>query len=71
MQIMTATVRDGRLDVPEGSLREGTEVTLLVPGDEEGFSLTVEERGKLRRAMAQGDRGEVVDGWQLVRDLED
>lgn len=61
----------GRLDVPEGSFKEGDTVTLLVPEAEEGFTLSGEERAFLREAMAQADRGEVVDGWDLLAELED
>ncbi len=71
MMVLTATVKDGKLDVPEGSLREGALVTLLVQGDEEGFRLPDEQRALLRRAMVQGDRGEVIDGWQLLKELGD
>ena len=39
--------------------------------DEEGFFLSDQKHALLRQAMAQGDRGEVVDGWQLLRELED
>ena len=74
MKVLTAKVVDGRLDVPEGSLEEGATVTLLVPEDEDeedGFRLSPEEQALLLEAMAQGKRGEVVDGWQLLDELED
>jgi hypothetical protein len=61
----------GRLDVPEGSFQEGDTVTLLVPEAEEGFTLSPEERSSLLEAIAQADRGEVVDGWQLLSELGD
>lgn len=46
-------------------------ITLLVPEAEEGFTLSVEERESLREAIAQADRGEVVDGWKLLAELKD
>ena len=75
MKVLTAKVVDGRLDVPEGSLEEGTTVTLLVPEDEDedevgGFRLSEEERAFLAESIAQGERGEVIDGWQLLDDLK-
>jgi len=69
MKILTAQVVDGRLDVPEGSFQEGDTVTLLVPEAEEGFHLSSEEQALLLESVAQADRGEVVDGWQLLDEL--
>lgn len=72
MKVLTAKVMDGgRLDVPEGSLLKGETVTLLVPEAEEGFRLSPQERSFLLESIAQADRGEVVDGWQLLAELED
>jgi hypothetical protein len=72
MKVLTAKFVNGRLEVPEGSLREGDTVTLLVPEHEgRGFSLAPEERALLARSIAQADRGEVMDGWKLLRELED
>lgn len=67
MKVLTAKVlADGRLDVPEGSLQPGEVVTLLVLEAGEGFQLSAEERSFLLESIAQSDRGEVVDGWQLL-----
>jgi len=72
MKVLTAKVVDGRLDVPEGCLEEGATVTLLVPEDDEvGFRLSPEEQAFLLESIAQGERGEVVDGWQLLEELKD
>lgn len=45
-------------------------VTLLVP-EEEGFHLSTEDQALLLESIAQAERGEVVDGWQLLAELED
>lgn len=72
MRVLTAKVMDGgRLDVPEGSLQEGDMVTLLVPEADEGFHLTPQERSFLLESIAQADRGDVIDGWQLLAELGD
>jgi hypothetical protein len=72
MKVLTAKVMDsGRLDVPEGSLQEGDTVTLLVPEAGEAFELSPEEKSLLLEAIAQADRGEFVDGWQLLAELGD
>ncbi len=71
MRMLTAQVVNGKLDVPEGSLPEGGTITLLVPeGDEKGFDLSADERTLLLESIAQADRGEVVDGWKLLAELE-
>jgi hypothetical protein len=72
MKVLTARVLDhGRLDVPEGSLQKGATITLLVPEEEEAFELSPAEKSLLLEAMAQADRGETVDGWQLLAELGD
>lgn len=69
MRLLTATVVDGRLDLPEGTLEDGSVVTLLVPENEAGFELDEQQRAFLRESIAQADRGEGVDGWQLLAEL--
>jgi len=38
--------------------------------DESGFSLTEEEQVLLADAIAQVERGEWIDGWQLLDELK-
>ena len=71
MKLLTAKFLDGHLDIPDGCLQEGDVVTLLVPEAEQGFELTPEERTLLLESIAQADRGEVVDGWQLLDEIRD
>ncbi len=71
MKILTAKIVDGKLDIPEGVLPEGTTVILLVPEAEEGFQLPPEAQALLLEAIGQAERGEVVDGWQLLEALWD
>ena len=71
MKVLTAKVVDGKLDLPEGSLQEGAIVTLLVPETEEGFRLTEEEQALLLHSIGQAERGEAVDGWQLLDEIRD
>ncbi len=66
MKVFIAKVVGGKLDVPDGTLEEGATVTLLLPEAEEGFTLSQEEQELLLEAIRQADRGEVVDGWQLL-----
>jgi hypothetical protein len=69
MKLLTARVIDGQLDIPEGTLEEGVTVTILVPEDEQGFELTAEQQAELEQAIAEADRGEGMDGWQLLGEL--
>jgi hypothetical protein len=71
MEMYTAKVVDGRLDIPVDELREGATVIILVPEDEEsGFTLTDAEKAELNEAMEQLRCGEGVDGWELLRELK-
>ena len=70
MKVLTSKVVDGALDVPAGTLHDGDTVTLVVHDDEASFSLTEEERGFLAESIAQVERGDWLDGWQLLGDLK-
>ena len=70
VKVLTAKVADGLLDVPEGILRDGDTVTLLVPEPEEtGFRLSEEQQALLRAAILEADEGRSVDGWQLLDEI--
>ena len=69
MKILTAKYINGRLGLPEGSLNEGDIVTLLVADEDEQFSLTPEETSRLEAAIAQANKGESTDGWNLLEEL--
>jgi hypothetical protein len=69
MKMLSAKVIDGHLDLPEGTLEEGLTVTILIPEPESGFELTDEQQRELVQALAEADRGEGIDGWQLLAEL--
>ena len=69
MKLLSAKIVDGHLDVPEGTLPEGVHVTVLVPEDESGLELTEAQQDELVAAVAEADRGEGSDGWQLLDEL--
>jgi len=69
MKLLSAKVVGGHLDVPEGTLPEGARVTVLVPEDESRLELTEEQQVELAAAIAEADRGEGSDGWQLLEEL--
>ncbi len=68
MKVLTAKVSGGQLQIPEGILEDGAVVTLLVP-EKEGVELSAKEEALLLESITQAERGEVVDGWELLRDL--
>lgn len=70
MRVFSAKVVDGLLDVPVGSLQEGDIVTLLVAEPGGTFEVTSAQKSELLAAIAEADRGEVVDGWQLLAGLK-
>jgi len=69
MKMLTARVVGGQLDVPEGLLEEGTTVTVLVPEDEGRFELSEEESAFIRESVAQIERGEWIDGDELLAEI--
>lgn len=70
MKILTGKVLHGRVEVPADLVAEGSQVTMLVADDEDGFQLSPELESELVEAMAEADRGETVDGWELLRALK-
>lgn len=71
MKVLTAKVIEGRLDVPAGTLEDGSTVTLLVPeAAQPGFRLSAEQNEDLALALAEADRGEGMDGWAFLEQLE-
>jgi hypothetical protein len=69
MRIVKGRVVEGRIEVPAGTVEEGTTVTVLVPDREEPFELSPSEVRELQASIDQASRGEVVDGWQLLSEL--
>jgi CheY-like chemotaxis protein len=69
MKILSAKVVDGRLDIPEGILEEGSKVTVLVQEPAEALELSEDQNQELSAAIAEANRGEGVDGWQFLREL--
>jgi hypothetical protein len=69
MKMLSARVVDGHLEVPEGTLEDGLTVTILVPELGDSPPLTDEQRQELAQAVAEADRGEGIDGWQLLSEL--
>jgi hypothetical protein len=65
MRITQGTVVDGKIVVPDEPLLEGSRVTVLVP-EEPTFMLSQEDEIALLEAIQEADRGELVDGRELL-----
>ena len=67
MTIVTGKVVNGRIEVQDVELPEGTEVTVYYSGGEPEIHLTPEQLAELDEAIAEADRGEYVD-WDDIRE---
>lgn len=70
MKIITGTVLDGRIIVEGETLREGERVTILTREGDESFDVSAEEKRQLLESIGQADRGEFVDGEELLKELD-
>ncbi len=62
-------VVNGKIEVPGEDLAEGTVVTILAPEDRETFRLGPDAEAALLLAIEEADRGEVISGDDLLREL--
>ena len=69
MKVMTARVVDGRIDVGDTRLEEGARVAVLI-SEGSGFELNEADQDELEEALAEIERGDSVDGRELLRELK-
>jgi len=69
MKIATGKVVDGKVELNDVTLEEGTSVTVLAIDDEGGFALTLEEEAELLLAIAEADRGGTVPAEEVLSTL--
>lgn len=72
MRIQTGRVVKGQIVLKDGAeLEEGEVVTIVArdPEDADGLELTDEEEDELVAAMAEADRGELVDADEVFAQL--
>jgi hypothetical protein len=69
MKIITGHVVDGTIVVEGERLEEGTTVTVLAKEDDETFQLSPQDEPELLMAIDQANRGDVVRGDELLRQL--
>jgi hypothetical protein len=69
MKIITGHVVNGTIVVEGERLEEGTTVTVLAKEDDETFQLSPQDEAELLVAIDQANRGDVVSGDELLRQL--
>jgi hypothetical protein len=69
MRIATGKVIAGKVVVDGAPFEEGAKVTVIAADDTETFELGTEDEAVLLAAIMEANRGEVVDGVELVAKL--
>jgi hypothetical protein len=67
MLITTGKVTNGVIQIDSKDLPDGTTVTLLAHEGDETFELDAEQEAELLAAIAEADRGEVVDASDVLQ----
>jgi hypothetical protein len=70
VKIATGTVMHGQIVLEGEPFSEGEKVTILGYDDRTPFRVSAEEKRILLESIAQADRGEFVDGDELLADLD-
>jgi hypothetical protein len=68
MRVTKGKVVGGQIVVEGEAMSEGSTVTILVP-DERAFTLSAEDEAALLEAIAEADRGELLDAQDILRQL--
>jgi len=68
MRITKGKVVGGHVIVEGESLDEGSTVTVLI-SDERTFTLDVEDEAALLQAITEADRGDLVDGDDVIQQI--
>lgn len=69
MRVTTGRVVNGKIEVSDEELAEGMIVTILTPEDNGSFALGTEAEAALLASIEEADRGEVISGDELLREL--
>lgn len=69
MTIVTGKVVNGRIELEDAELPEGTEVTVYYPGSAPEVHLTADDLAELDAAIAEADRGEGIPAEDVLREL--
>lgn len=69
MRVTTGRVVNGKIEVSDEELAEGMVVTILTPEDHGSFTLGPDAEAALLASIEEANRGEVVSGDELLREL--
>ena len=69
MEVTVGKVVDGKVVVDGTPLEEGSTVAVVIRG-EDTFTASKNQETELLEAIAQVQRGEVVDGWDLLKQVQ-
>ena len=69
MEVTFGKVVDGKVVVDGRPLEEGSTVAVVIRG-EDTFTASEDQETELLEAIAQVQRGEVVDGWDLLKQVQ-
>lgn len=69
MLITTGKVNNGVIQIESKDLPDGTTVTLLAHEGDETFQLDVAQETELLAAIAEAERGELVDAAELLQQI--
>jgi len=69
MLITTGRVNGGFIEVEGDNLPEGAKVTILAPENGEAFEVGPDEEAMLLAAIAEAERGEMVNASSLIEQI--
>jgi hypothetical protein len=69
MRVTIGRVVNGKIEVPDEELAEGLVVTILVLEETSTFTLNAEAEEDLLAAIEEADRGDLISGDDLLREL--
>ena len=71
MTIVPGRVVNGRIEVEDLQLPEGTAVEVYIPRDGKAYDLTSEEEAEIEAACEEADRGGGVPAEDFLRELRE
>jgi hypothetical protein len=69
MLVTTGKVTGGAIEIEAGSLPEGATVTILATEDGEVFELNSSDEAMILAAIAEAERGEVINASDVLRQI--
>jgi predicted transcriptional regulator len=69
MTIVHGRVVNGLIEVDGFALRDGLEVEVSIPAADGEYDLTEEQEAEIEASIAEIERGEYVDGDDIIREL--